>query len=186
MCVCLHVYSRKNLCRYSLCSTITKMNYFASSRQVWRWANISAYTVHKSAHTLKKRHTHTQTANTVKRVNEYKVGTRHCLSAPDQCMCACAYCLLVFVCVCVCVYIRETYAGIFVVLSVFSVRTVLTKILSKTKYPKKERNILRFIKISSGTVISEIDCDCVWLLLCDCIHFVASVDLLVIFDCNIS
>lgn len=32
LCVCLYVYSRKNLCRYSLCSTITKMNYFASSR----------------------------------------------------------------------------------------------------------------------------------------------------------
>lgn len=117
------------------------------------------HTLYTRAHTNTQKDTHTQTANTVKRVNEYKVGTRHCLSAPDQCMCACAYCLLEFVCVCV--YIRETYAGIFVVLSVFSVRTVLTKILSKTKYPKKERNILRFIKISSGTVISEIDCDCV-------------------------
>lgn len=76
----------------------------------------------------------------------------------------------------------------------FLVCTVLTKNIEQNKFPKnnkrkkKERNILRFIKISSGTVISETDCDCVTecLAVCvcvcdyDCIHFVASVDLLVI------
>lgn len=184
--MCLYVYSRKNLCRYSLCSTITKMNYFASSRQVWRWANISAYTVHKSAHNTQN-DTHTHTKNSKHSETSKWVQSRNSsLLVRSRSMYVCVCVLFACIRVCVCVYIRETYAGIFVVLSVFSVRTVLTKILSKTKYPKKERNILRFIKISSGTVISEIDCDCVWLLLCDCIHFVASVDLLVIFDCNIS